>query len=200
MSFITSIRALVTPGVSSVPAPATSPAPDRFAACLSFSWRPDCDGQPLHTTAHDAGGATSWGVTLATYTAWRIDHGHPAPTVADLAAATKDELAALLRVRFWNPIQADHLPPGVDLLAWDFGFMSGPPRSAKLLQELVGVVQDGAIGPATLAAVARQDRLSLIRHLGARHEAFYRSLDGFPNFGRGWLRRSGDRLAIALKT
>ena len=139
-------------------------------------------------------------MTLATYTAWRADHGHPATAVADLAVATKDELSALLRVRFWNPLQADRLPPGVDLLAWDFGFMSGPPRSARLLQELVGVVQDGAIGPATLAAVARQDRLSLIRRLGARHEAFYRGLDSFPDFGRGWLRRSGDPLAIALKT
>ena len=78
--------------------------------------------------------------------------------------------------------------------------MSGPPRSARLLQELVGVVQDGAIGPATLAAVGRQDRLTLVRRLGARHEAFYRSLDSFPDFGRGWLRRNSDRLAIALKT
>jgi lysozyme family protein len=73
---------------------------------------------------------------------------------------------------------------------------AGPRRAAKLLQTVVGATPDGAIGPATLAAVTKlvQSRvagLSTIVHTfqdGLR--AYYRSLPTFPTFGRGWLNRA----------
>jgi len=173
----------------------------RFDACLAFTWSPDRDGQPLHVSPGDRGGATSWGVTLASYTSWRADHGHPTTTEVDLAAATKAELGALYRDRYWTPIQGDRLPVGVDLLAFDFGVTSGPGTSVKLLQETVGGLKvDGALGPKTLAAVARCDRLDLIRRLSARHESYYRSLADFSRFGNGWTNRNAARLAAALAT
>lgn len=173
----------------------------RFEECLSFTWLPQYDGQPLHTTPGDRGGATAWGVTLASFAAWRADHGVHLTTEADLGAATKDYLATLIRSRYWNAVQGDHLPPGVDLLTYDFGYGSGPGTSAKVLQGVVGGLRvDGQLGAVTLAAVARVDRLDLIRRLGARHEAFYQSLADFHLFGNGWTNRNSARLQLALAT
>lgn len=173
----------------------------RFETCLNFTWLPQNDGQPLHTTPGDRGGATAWGVTLESYAAWRSDHGIRPTTEADLAAATKDDLATLIQSRYWNAVQGDHLPVGADLLVYDFGYGSGPGTSAKLLQEVVGGLRiDGQLGPVTLAAVARVNRLDLIRRLSARHEAYYESLADFHLFGRGWTTRNSARLQLALAT
>ena len=192
-----------TATVSAKPAPVpaapvayTSDA--RFNACLAFTWRVDEDGQPLHVTAGDRGGATSWGVTLASWTAWREDHGQRTTTEADLAAATKPELAEMIRSRYWLAVSADSLPVGVDLLVYDFGYGSGPGTSVRKLQEVVGVDADGVLGPRSMAAVRAHDRVALIKALAARHEAYYQSLADFSLFGRGWTRRNGDRLALAL--
>lgn len=173
---------------------------DRFPECLAFTWRPDFDGDPIHTTPGDHGGATAWGVTLASYAAWRASHGIRLTTAADLGRASKSDLAALIRSRYWDAVQADHLPPGVDLLVYDFGYGSGPPVSVRLLQEVLGVVVDGDLGPQSLAAAAKADRMGLVRRLGARHDAFYRSLAQYPLFGRGWSRRNAARVAVALST
>ena len=185
------------------PAPAAPPpAADRFAACLAFTWQVDNDGQPYHVTPGDSGGPTAWGVTYAAFVAWRRAHGHQA-SLADLEHAEKTELAQLIRSNYWNAVQADHLPLGVDLMVYEFGFGSGPGTSARLLQEMVGLPEqsiDSSVGPITLAAAAEQNRRSLILRLGARHEAFYESLGSYSRFGHGWSRRNSQRLAIALAT
>lgn len=172
----------------------------RFDDCLAFTWRPDCDGQPLHVTPGDRGGATAWGVTLQAYAAWRADHGLPVTTAADLGRATKPELSELIRSRYWLAVCADSLPVGIDLLTYDFGYGSGPSTSVRQLQALVGVAQDGQLGPVSLAAVNRMDREHLIRELAARHAAFYASLPDARLFGHGWLNRNNARLQLALST
>ena len=172
----------------------------RFDDCLAFTWRPENDGQPLHTTPGDRGGATAWGVTLGSYAAWRADHGIHSTTSADLGRATKPELSELIRSRYWLAVSADSLPLGVDLLVYDFGYGSGPGTSVRQLQALVGVVQDGQFGPVSLAAIDRMDREHLIRTLAARHAAYYESLADARLFGRGWANRNNARLALALQT
>lgn len=75
----------------------------RYEDCLAFTWLPKNDGQPIHTTPGDRGGATAWGVTLVSYAAWRADHGVRTTTVADLSRATKPELSELIRARYGSP-------------------------------------------------------------------------------------------------
>ena len=179
-----------------------APAPGRFASSLAFTWKPDNDGQPYHVTPGDHGGPTAWGVTFTTYAAWRRAHGQTYPTADDLRAAQKPELATLIQTLYWNAVQADHLPPGVDLLVYEFGFGSGPLTSAEQLQRVlngmgVNLEPDGNLGPHTLAAATQANRRTLIEHLGAAHAAFYQSLKQ-PLFLRGWLRRNTERLALAL--
>jgi lysozyme family protein len=175
--------------------------PDRFTECLAFTWDPHWDGQPLHKSSNDPGGWTAWGVTLSTFSSWQEDHGNPPATVEDLRAATKDDLAPIVRSRYWDAVHADQLPPGPDLLVYDFGYGSGSGTSAKLLQEVLGVAVDGRIGPATLAAAAAADaadHAGFVQRLGDRHESFYRSLRLFATFGHGWLNRNSARVTLAL--
>lgn len=172
----------------------------RYDDCLAFTWRPENDGQPLHVTPGDRGGATAWGVTLGSYAAWRADHGVPVTTAADLGMATKAELSELIRARYWLAVSADSLPLSADLLTYDFGYGSGPGTSCRVLQAVVGVEQDGQLGPVSLAAIAHMDREHLIRALAARHAAYYGSLADARLFGHGWLNRNNARLQLALST
>ena len=195
---MTSLQPASTPVAS-----AAQSVPDRFQACLAFTWRPENDGQPYHVTPGDHGGPTAWGVTLLAFQGWRHAHGaNRLPDADDLREAQQSELATITRCNYWNAVQADRLPRGVDLVVYEFGFGSGPATSVRRLQEVLNAMGcrlkvDGALGPATLAAVAGVSRLDLVRRLGAAHAAFYRSLNQ-PVFLRGWLRRNADRLTLAL--
>ena len=185
-------------------APAPAPAPDRFTPCLAFTWRPENDGQSFHVTPGDHGGPTAWGVTLLAFQSWRRAHGQALPGAAELKAATRTELAAITRCNYWNAVGADRLPPGVDLLVYEFGFGSGPATSTKVMQRVLNdmgaeLSVDGQAGPQTLAKAAEADRHTFAGRLGAAHANFYRSLDQ-PVFLRGWLRRNADRVALALRS
>ena len=61
-----------------------------------------------------------------------------------------------------DPHRCDELPTGVDECVFDYGVNSGVGRAKKVLQRLVGVKDDGALGPLTMAAVARRDPAALI--------------------------------------
>jgi lysozyme family protein len=61
----------------------------------------------------------------------------------------------------------------------------------------VGVTQDGAIGPITLAAVANFAPLTLVNDLAQQRLTYLRGLSGFPTFGTGWTRRVAEVQAQA---
>ena len=142
----------------------------------------------------DPGGATMKGVTLAVFRKW-----YPGATKADLRAISDADVEKIYRVGYWNPVRGDDLPAGVDLAVFDFGVNSGVSRSAKYLQALVGVKQDGVIGPATLAAVKARGSANVVRSLCARRLSFVRGLSTFATFGKGWSRRIADVEARGVK-
>jgi lysozyme family protein len=132
----------------------------------------------------DPGGATMKGVTLKTFQRYK-----PGATVADLKAISPDMLARIYRDGYWNAVKGDDLPAGVDYAVFDFAVNSGPGRAAKYLQAASGVAQDGQIGPATLAAVAKQNPVALINSICDARLAFLRRLETWPTFGKGWSSR-----------
>lgn len=146
----------------------------------------------------DPGGMTNLGVTRKTWEGWT---GKPA-SEAVMRGLTREKVRPLYRARYWDAVAGDRLPPALALCLFDFGINAGPPRAARLLQELVGVAQDGAIGPATLAAVqqraTRDGAASLVRGYQQARRAYYRSLRTFPTFGKGWLRRVDEVETAAL--
>ena len=133
----------------------------------------------------DPGGCTMKGVTMAVFEKFL---GRPA-TKDELKGITDEQLHAIYHRNYWDRITGDRLPAGVNLCLFDMAVNSGPGRAVKLLQEIVGVPADGGLGPRTLAAVAEQDALSLIRQYSEERRKFYKSLKTFEVFGRGWLRR-----------
>lgn len=148
--------------------------------------------------AKDPGGATNKGITLATFRRYI----KPGGTVADLKALTEAQAVIVYKRQYWDRVVADLLPAGVDYTVADFAVNSGPSRAAKELQRIVGVAQDGKIGPKTLAAVNAKQPVWIIDKLNARRLQFMRSLKGgsmWKTFGRGWQRRVDEVRAVSLQ-
>lgn len=145
----------------------------------------------------DPGGATKWGVTHATYDAYRRGRGLPTRSVRDM---TETEYQAILREQFWRPMRCDELPPGLDYATFDGGWGSGPKRGIRWLQRTVGTTQDGLFGPLTLAAVRRvTDVPAAVRTYCRYRLGFMRGLTSLWSvFGRGWAARVAEVEALAV--
>ncbi|MCW0235222.1 MAG: hypothetical protein OJJ21_16595 [Ferrovibrio sp.] len=133
----------------------------------------------------DPGGATMKGVTLANFRRYV----KPNATKADLKAITDEQIATVYRRFYWDAVAGAELPDGVDYAVFDFAVNSGPSRAAKYLQAVVGVTQDGKIGPATVKASRQMAQASIIHKLCDDRLAFLKRLSTWPTFGKGWERR-----------
>lgn len=145
----------------------------------------------------DPGGATMKGITLATYTQWRISQGHKKPTKEDLRSIPDEEVEAIYRQGYWDKCRCDELPLGLALLVFDMAVNAGPSRSIRLLQEALGVSVDGIIGPETLGAARAADPQEAAAEFTARRSMYYASLSTFGTFGLGWMRRTAAALSTA---
>lgn len=133
----------------------------------------------------DNGGATNKGITLATFRRFIKPKG----TKADLKALTTEQAAVVYRHEYWDKVSGTVLPAGVDYAVFDFAVNSGPSRAIKFLQKVVGVEQDGKIGPKTLAAVAAMAPLKIVAELCEARLLWLSSLADWPTFKRGWTSR-----------
>lgn len=133
----------------------------------------------------DPGGMTNLGVTKHVWERW-VKHE---VSEADMRALTPEIVAPMYKDMFWDKVCGDELPTGVDLSVFDLAVNSGPRRAAQLLQKVLGVTQDGAIGPQTLAKVITLDSSKLIADYNAARLAFLMALPTWDTFGKGWGRR-----------
>lgn len=134
----------------------------------------------------DAGGATNLGVTQREYDAYRSRHGWPLQSVRMIG---HDEAAGVYREDYWNVCGCDALPSGVDYAVFDFGVNSGTHRAVAHLQSVLGVDNDGSIGPHTIAAAEKADPADVIDRLCADRDAYLKQLHNFGHFGDGWIER-----------
>lgn len=142
----------------------------------------------------DPGGMTNLGCTKAVWEEWV---GHPVDEKA-MRALTPADVGPLYKKRYWDKIKGDDLPEGVDYVVFDCAINSGAGRAAKFLQECVGAVVDGAIGPRTLALVKAQDQAQLIQDYSSRRMTFLMELPKWSVFGKGWGRRVNEVEKTAL--
>lgn len=133
----------------------------------------------------DPGGMTNLGVTKTVWEGWT---GHDATETTMRNLSTSD-VTPLYRKKYWDAVQGDNLPAGLDYCVFDTAVNSGAGRSIKLLQRSIGVTEDGAIGPNTLAAILVADVGQLIDKYCAARQDFLQSLATFDTFGKGWTRR-----------
>ena len=145
----------------------------------------------------DPGGRTNLGVTQKVWEEWV---GHPV-TEADMRALTPELVAPLYKKMYWDKVRGDDLPSGVDYVVFDIAVNSGTGRAAKMLQQVVGVPADGAIGPKTINAVltCNVSGEDLVNKLCDKRLAFWQSLPTFDTFGKGWTNRGTHVREEALK-
>jgi lysozyme family protein len=133
----------------------------------------------------DPGGETMMGVTKGAWSGWLkrpIEDG-------EMIKLTVADITPFYKALYWDAAQCSKLPIGIDYLVFDSAVNMGVGRAVRLLQQSLGCVPDGVIGPNTMRAINATDVNILIDKFSAQKEQFYRSLKTFIVFGKGWLSR-----------
>ena len=144
---------------------------------------------------HGNQGSTNLGVTALV---WAKYTGKPAP-IEVMKKLTKEDIKPMYKEWYWDAVKGDHLQNGVDISVADFGVNASPRRAVKYLQRVAGATQDGVIGNQTLAMVHDMEIPELLRKYAQQRESYYRKLDDFPRYGKGWLRRNEEILEKAME-
>ena len=159
-------------------------------------WGSEGTASPLDSS--DIAGGRSVGAGLAYL---RTVEGRVLTFDAQAALSEDPQQAAVRRIyheRYWLPASCPEMPPALAFFHFDCAVNQGVTGAARLLQEAVGAVIDGEIGPETLdkaAARPMDETLTLYADARRRH---YRSLSTFWRFGRGWLARVDRTLLAAI--
>jgi lysozyme family protein len=143
----------------------------------------------------DPGGMTNLGVTKKVWEDWV---GHPV-TEKDMRELTPALVGPMYEMKYWRTSYCEKLPRGLDLLVFSMAVNAGSGRSVKLLQDSIGVVADGVIGPKTMAKINEANVEALIDKFSEARTAFYKGLKTFPVFGKGWLNRTNTERLEALQ-
>ena len=147
----------------------------------------------------DSGGRTNLGVTQRV---WEEFVGHPV-TEADMKALTPEKIAPMYKLKYWNPSYCEVLPKGLDYVVFDFAVNAGTGRSVKTLQQAIGCVADGVIGPKTMAAINDANPKDLITKFSDARADFYQGIvarkPDQARFIKGWLNRVEDARKLALE-
>ena len=133
----------------------------------------------------DRGGVTNLGCTKAV---WEQYIGHSV-TNDDIKALTPNDVEPLYKTLYWDKVNGDELPYGVDFAVFDFAINSGVIRAAKTLQTVLNVNTDGKIGPKTLSALETSNPRDIATRVCEARLAFLQSLSNYATFGKGWSRR-----------
>ena len=157
-------------------------AAGNFDKCLKFVLQ--FEGKFVNNPK-DPGGPTNLGVTQATLSNFL---GRQA-SIAEVKALTPAKVAPIYRLKFWDHVNGDDLPEGIDLAVFDFGVHSGPRRGVMGLQRALNLADDGKLGPVTIAAAKKADPKTTINAICDERMAFLRKLKVFKSFGKGLTNR-----------
>lgn len=129
----------------------------------------------------DAGGETKFGVAKN------------ANRDLNIRSLTWEDAKEIYYQRYWLAGVCDRLPPRVAVLHFDGCVNHGVAKANKFLQRALGVVDDGVIGPKTVAASFSLDPIEICEKICDQRERFYLDIvERKPNqkrFLRGWMRR-----------
>lgn len=121
----------------------------------------------------DSGGTTMVGVTMETYKAYRKLKRKPAPSVQSLRKITYEEWSDILKTMFWDKMRADEIDnQSIANLCVNTVWGSGA-GYIKTIQGVLGVRQDGVVGPVTLGKInAWNPQQALFDKLWTRRKKF----------------------------
>lgn len=133
----------------------------------------------------DPGGETKFGISKRAY---------PGEDIPNLTLERAKEL--YLR-DYWGPAGCDAVPDPIKLHLFDVAVNSGVGRAVRLLQRAVGEIEDGVLGPRTLAATNSMPAARLVARLCGVRLAFMADLPAWAHFSKGWARRIAANLMEA---
>jgi lysozyme family protein len=130
---------------------------------------------------------TNWGISACAY-----------PDL-DIRNLKQEDAEEIYHKDYWTKCWGDSLPWGVDLPTFDGGVNSGVSRGVKWLQQAVGAIQDGVMGPQTMAAVEVADDHTTVDRMCDARLAYLKGLSTWDTYGKGWTNRIADVRATAHK-
>lgn len=132
---------------------------------------------------------TNWGI--AAFVA--EEYFNRTVTAEDMRTLKKSVALEIYRRKFWEPLRASEFPTqALANIVYD-GFVNHGKWGIRLLQRVLGVVEDGIVGPITLASIHAVGPEELYRaYYDARHAFYHAIVRNRPDqrvFLRGWMRR-----------
>lgn len=130
----------------------------------------------------DSGGLTRWGISTRAY-----------PNL-DIENLSREGAEAIYARDYWAPVAADAMEPGLALLVFSAAVNAGARAAAIALQRVLGVAEDGKVGPGTLGAVAtyrpRAELRAAYCEMQLReYEALVRRVPAYTKYHHGWRMR-----------
>lgn len=134
----------------------------------------------------DPGGCTNFGVTIADAKRfWKSS-----ATCSDVRAMPKPIALGIIKTQYWDVLNCDNLPSGVDDAVVDYGYNSGNSRAGKVLRRLLGMpATDWHVTAEVIAEAKRRDSVALINAICDERMKFLEGLAIWPTYRGGWTTR-----------
>ena len=152
---------------------------------------------------NDPGGATNFGVSLRWLKAKGLleeleEQDKTQDEVLVVRSLTKEQAAGFYKAYWWDFYKYQNLTAQpVATKVFDTAVNIGASRAHKFLQGIVGVVQDGVLGPKSFSEANAMSPSVLVVKFQTAQAQFYRDLvvrnPKLEEFISGWLNRAYDR-------
>jgi lysozyme family protein len=128
----------------------------------------------------------------------------------DIFNLTLEQADGLRKSEYWDKVNGDSLPPAIAFMVADAAYGSGPYVAATELQAMLGVSQDGDIGPletlpALRVAIGKPSAYGLasgladvVTEYAARRLLFEARLNNWTVDQGGWTRRLFHSVVLSL--
>lgn len=134
--------------------------------------------------SRDPGGETQWGISKRQY-----------PDL-DIKRLSKAKAKEIYKMDYWEKMKCEELPAYIRLLVFDSAVNQGALAAAIMLQRAIGVDQDGLIGTVTIKTAHTKNPQRLKRDYAAERALRYAKSKNFNVFGKGWMRRLMEVVAL----
>lgn len=135
----------------------------------------------------DPGGETKFGISKRSYPG------------EDIRGMTLERAHEIYLRDYWGPAGCDGVPDGVRFDLFDMAVNSGVSRAVRTLQQAVGAVPDGVLGPRTLQAVQSMPAPRVVARFNGHRLKFIagQPREWWDAFGRGLANRIAENLTEA---
>jgi lysozyme family protein len=121
--------------------------------------------------ASDSGGATNFGITLKDYKLYINKNG----TAKDVKDMSVNDAKRIYKAKYWDAINADSLPGGVDYTCFDYAVHSGVGRPRKALERFKSLQ-----GTELIDAI-NNERMAFLKALVAQRPKDEKFMKGWTN-------------------